>query len=83
MSIEQCGKNKWRIIVYGEKVNGKYQKVTETFYGLKSEAREREMELKKLAKAGGIIIDKKITFSEFVNVWIDRYAINLAPKTFF
>lgn len=83
MSIVQRGKNTWRITVSTGKVDGKYQRITETFHGLKTEAKARESELKKLAKTGGIITHRKITFSEFAEQWIEKYGVNLAPKTLF
>lgn len=81
--IENRGKNVWRITVYTGKINGVYQRVTETFHGLKSEGLLRESQLKAQVKAGGIIANKKITFEEFVEQWEKNYAKNLAPKTLF
>ena len=82
MSIVQRGKNTWRITVPVGKVNGEYQRITETFHGLKSEAKARENELKNQAKNGTIIVSKKMTFSEFSERWLNEYAINLAPRTY-
>lgn len=81
MSITQRGKDTWRITVYTGKIDGQYQRVTETFKGLKSDAKARESELKKQVKHGGLIADKKITFKEFTDKWHEEYAENLAPKT--
>lgn len=82
MSIESRGKNVWRITVYTGKMDGQYQRVTETFHGLKSEAKLRESELKNKAKTGGIIGNKKITFKELSDIWAEQYGQNLAPKTY-
>lgn len=82
MSIVQRGKNTWRITVPIGKVNGEYQRITETFHGLKSEAKARENELKNQAKNGTIIVSKKMTFAEFSERWLNEYAINLAPRTY-
>ena len=82
MSIVQRGKNTWRITVPIGKVNGEYQRVTETFHGLKTEAKARESELKKQAKNGTIIVSQKMTFAEFSERWLNEYAINLAPRTY-
>jgi len=82
MAIEQRGKNVWRITVYTSKVNGVYQRVTETFHGLKSEAKLRENELKKQVKSGGFVVNKKMTFSELSEIWLEKHAKNLAPKTY-
>ena len=81
--IENRGKNVWKIEVVIGKKDGKYQRTYETFHGLKSEAKARESELKAKAKAGGIITNKKITFSEFTEQWEKNYAVNLAPKTLY
>lgn len=83
MSLEQRGKNVWRITVYNGKMNGKYQRVTETFKGLKSEAEIRESELKNQIKNGTLITNKKATFKEFSDKWLEEYAKNLAPKTYY
>ena len=83
MSLEQRGKNVWRITVYNGKMNGKYQRVTETFKGLKSEAEIRESELKNQIKNGTLLTNKKATFKEFSDKWLEEYAKNLAPKTYY
>jgi len=82
MAIKEMGKNKWKITVYTGKVNGVYQRATETFTGLKSEAKLRENELKMKTKAGGFLINKKITFKVFSDIWLEKHAKNLAPKTY-
>lgn len=82
MSIVQRGKNTWRITVPTGKVNGEYQRITETFHGLKSEAKARENELKQQVKNGNILVSKKMTFAEFSERWLNEYAINLAPRTY-
>lgn len=82
MSIKQIGKNTWKIVVSMGNVNGKYPRICETFKGLKSEALLRESELKKQAKTGSILINKKMTFKEFSEKWLQEYAKNLAPRTY-
>jgi integrase len=82
MAIEERGKNTWRITVCTGKINGKYQRETITFHGLKSEAKLKEAELKQKVKNGGIISNKKITFKELTTIWAEQYGKNLAPKTY-
>lgn len=82
MSIIQRGKNSWRIEIFIGKVDNKYQRITETFHGLKSEAKARELELKHQAQNGMITISKNLTFQEFSNKWLKEYASNLAPRTY-
>ena len=85
MAITQRGKNTWRITISTPKSdkNVQYPRISETFHGLKSEAKIRENELKKKVKSGGTLIDKKITFEEFSNIWLEKHVQNLAPKTYY
>ncbi|MBP3284387.1 MAG: site-specific integrase [Clostridia bacterium] len=82
MSITSRGKNTWRIEVITGKVNRQYQRITETFHGLKSEAKNRESELKKQSQTGTVVVNRKMTFSEFSEIWLKEYAQNLAPRTY-
>ena len=82
MSILQRGKNSWRIEVVIGKVDNKYERITETFHGLKSEAKAREVELKHQIKNGIIRVNKNLTFQEFSKKWLKEYASNLAPRTY-
>ena len=65
MGVYKRGKDTWRISVDIGKVAGRYPRITETFHGSKKEAYIREGELKKQIEAGGILVNKKMTFEEF------------------
>lgn len=53
----------------------------ETFYGNKTETKEREQELKKSLKNGIMITGNNMTFQELSNKWLELHVSNLAPKT--
>ena len=86
MAIIERSKGKYTIEIHlGKDSNGKQKRYTETFHcSKKSEAVAREAELKAQYKKGDLTQIKKISFSEFIDLWMKEYAKpKLEDKTFY
>lgn len=91
-SIEKRGKNSWRLVVRGGRgPDGKwikYQKTVKFLYddekkGKKEAEKELALFVAEVEK-DQFIEPSKLTFSDFVNKWIEDYGkTNLAPKTLY
>ncbi|MGG3882633.1 site-specific integrase [Brevibacillus panacihumi] len=83
-SVQKRGENSWLLVVEaGCDANGKRIKKTKTVKGMGK--REAEKELAKFVtevEVGQYIAPEKMTFSAFVDEWLEKYARNeLSPKT--
>ncbi|MGE5456554.1 MAG: tyrosine-type recombinase/integrase [Ignavibacteriales bacterium] len=81
--IEMKRNEKYKIETFiGYNKDGKKIRIYETFDGKKSEAKIRDMELKKKAKKGTLIDNNNLTFEQLADIWFKNYAnTNLEEKT--
>lgn len=83
MGVRRRGNKVYNISIYlGRDENGKKQYVFETFYGSKTEAKEREAELKKELKNCKGPRSAAMTVGEYLKYWLNSIKNNVERNTF-
>jgi integrase len=80
--IERNGNFRLKVPLGKDPITGKYASYFETFRGGKPEAQKRLRQLLTELDKGTFVKPGKATLSEFLNKWLEEYALpNVAPRT--
>jgi hypothetical protein len=84
-SIQQRGKDTWRVVIYtGKIINGKRERYTETVHShRKGDAQKRLTELLAGLEKGTCLPSGRMTVSELFDQWLDGYVkTNCSLRTY-
>jgi integrase len=81
-SIKNIGKNKWQVRLYvGKRADGKRNYKSKTINGIRKDAEKALMEMVSMKHKGNCPSKTSITFSEYVDKWLEGKEADVKPKT--